>query len=401
MASIKLKYRPSSAIGSEGTIYYQVIHNRKVRRIYTNYHISDSEWDLKKECIKCPAYSNRWPYIRIIRGRIQWDINQLVSIIRHFEDNGIQYSGDEIISEFKIHSHEGSLFNYLNSIIARLRLNRKMRTAETYMAALSSFRKFRADEDIMLHEITYEDIDKYQAWLYHQSLTSNTVSFYMRILRATYNRAVDEGKIQDRKPFRYAYTGIDRTIKRAVPLSLISNIKSLNLSQNPALDYARDMFILSFMLRGMSFIDMAYLRKRDLSLGILTYRRRKTGQLLLIEWTDDMQRIVDKYPSNQSEFLLPIFYSADIASRHTYLNIASRINYGLKKVGKMAAVKGTLTLYVARHSWASAAKEKGIPVRVISECMGHDSETTTQIYLASLDTSAVNNANRLILSYLK
>ena len=60
-----------------------------------------------------------------------------------------------------------------------------------------------------------------------------------------------------------------------------------------------------------------------------------------------------------------------------------------------------LTMYVARHSWASAAKAKGIPVSVISEGMGHDSESTTQIYLASLDTSIVDSANSIILNSLK
>ena len=56
-----------------------------------------------------------------------------------------------------------------------------------------------------------------------------------------------------------------------------------------------------------------------------------------------------------------------------------------------------LTMHVARHCWASVAKSKNIPLSVISEGMGHDSEETTRIYLASLDTSVVDKANSLIL----
>ena len=59
-----------------------------------------------------------------------------------------------------------------------------------------------------------------------------------------------------------------------------------------------------------------------------------------------------------------------------------------------------LTMYVARHSWASAARANGIPLSVISEGMGHDSEATTQIYLACLDTAVVDRANNLIISSL-
>lgn len=56
--------------------------------------------------------------------------------------------------------------------------------------------------------------------------------------------------------------------------------------------------------------------------------------------------------------------------------------------------------YISRHAWASIAKSKNIPVSTISEAMGHDSETTTHIYLASLDTSVVDKANSLILKSL-
>ena len=160
------------------------------------------------------------------------------------------------------------------------------------------------------------------------------------------------------------------------------------------------MFIMSFMLRGMSFIDMAYLRKSDLSNGYVTYRRRKTGQLLTIEWTKEMQMILDKYPENSTDYLLPIIKNVGTNERYTYRNVGYNINHNLKTIAKKVGIKIPLTLYVARHSWASVAKAKGIPLSVISEGMGHDSEATTQIYLASLDTSVVDKANSLILKSL-
>lgn len=126
------------------------------------------------------------------------------------------------------------------------------------------------------------------------------------ILRAVYNRAVEDDIIEKRNPFRHVYTGGDKTIKRALPLAVIKKIKALDVSLTPALDYARDMFLMSFYLRGMSFIDMASLKKTDLKNGYVTYRRRKTGQQLIIEWTKEMQMILDKYPENKSDYLLPV-----------------------------------------------------------------------------------------------
>ncbi len=155
--------------------------------------------------------------------------------------------------------------------------------------------------------------------------------------------------------------------------------------------------MMSFMLRGMSFIDMAYLRKSDLANGYVIYRRRKTGQQLTIEWTKEMQLILDKYPENASDYLLPIIRNLGTNERCAYRNAGYNINHNLKKIAQKVGINIPLTLYVARHSWASAAKAKGIPISVISEGMGHDSEATTQIYLASLDTSVVDKANSLIL----
>ena len=113
-----------------------------------------------------------------------------------------------------------------------------------------------------------------------------------------------------------------------------------------------------------------------------------------------MQRIVDKYPDNPGDFLLPIITAHGSNERSAYLNASYRINNNLKKLARMAGITVPLTLYVARHSWASAARAKGVPLSVISKGMGHDSETTTQIYLASLETSVVDKANSLILKCL-
>ena len=76
------------------------------------------------------------------------------------------------------------------------------------------------------------------------------------------------------------------------------------------------------------------------------------------------------------------------------------INRYLKEIGIVLGLALPLTLYCARHSWASIARYEGIPVSVISEGMGHDSEKTTQIYLASLETEVVDKANRKILKLL-
>jgi len=399
MASIKVKFRPSTNENKEGTIYFQIIQNRVIRQLKTDYRLFMQEWNERSNAIII-TNNSRQNYLQSIEERIDWDVKRLQTIINQLENKRIKYTADDIISTFQRQANEQSLFNFTQMVIVQLQQMGKQRTSETYRATLRSFMSFQEDKDILLEEIDSDTMLMYEAYLRNRGLTKNTTSFYMRILRAVYNRAVEKDLTTNRNPFKHVYTGIDKTIKRAVPLKAIKQIKNLDLLLQPSLDFARDMFLFSFYTRGMSFIDMAYLKKKDLSNGTLSYRRRKTGQQLFIRWEKCMQEIIDKYDNPLSGYLLPIIKPMNGDERTQYQNAMYLINRKLKTIGKMVGVQLPLTMYTARHSWACVAKNKNVPISVISEGMGHDSEMTTQIYLASLDTTVVDKANSMILNSL-
>lgn len=291
-----------------------------------------------------------------------------------------------------------SLFVFMTEVIAKLKSIGKIRLSETYTATLQSFRRFRNNQDVKFSEITTDLMVAYESFLQNNNLCPNSTSFYMRNLRAVYNRAVDLKLTTQRYPFRNVYTGIDKTLKRAILLPELKQIKQMSVLLNPTCEFARDMFLFSFYTRGMAFVDMAFLKKENLSNGTLSYRRQKTGQLLFIKWEKCMQEIVDKYDTRNSKFLLPIINpTSKINHRQQYINAAHKINQYLKIIGQELQLPFPLTMYVARHSWASIARSKNIPIPVISEGMGHGSESTTRIYLASLDTKIIDKANSLIL----
>lgn len=400
MASFKAKFRPSAVSGREGAIFYRITYRRRVCQVGTAYRIFPAEWD-ETQGRPVATVAARRPFIRSVREGMGRDMERLARIERRLQADDLPYTAADIAEEYERYATEYTLFGYMERIMAGLRAAGRIRTAETYRAAMKSFAKSRDGEDIMLDEITPETMEAYQNWMSGRGLIRNTVSFYMRILRAVYNRAVRADIIADRRPFRNVYTGVGRTVKRALPLACIRRIKNLNLSGSPALDYARDMFLMSFLLRGMSFVDMAFLHKTDLQDGHIIYRRRKTGRELIIGWTREMRCILDKYPENPSCFLLPIIREPEERARKAYRRNSYKINHALKEVGRRIGLVTPLTLYVARHSWASAARAKGIPLSVISEGMGHESEATTRIYLASLDTATIDRANRIIIEAIK
>ena len=397
MTSIKIKFRPSTVDGKEGGIYFQIIHNRVVRQLNTDYKVFAEEWDAESESVVINV--NRFNFLLGIQERLSWDVVRLEKVVRTLDIERRRFTADDVITMFHKLTKESSLFTFMQGVIAQLKQLGKIRTSETYIATFKSFMVFRENQDVPLDGISSDLMLLYEAHLKARDVSMNTISFYMRNLRAVYNRAVEKGLTPQNKPFRHVYTGVDKTIKRAIPIKEIKALKELDLSLKPSLNFARDMFMFSFYTRGMSFIDMAYLKKSDLQNGILTYRRRKTGQQLSINWEKCMEDIVSKYAQNQTDYLLPIIKET-VNERRQYDNALHLVNYHLKDLSSLLKLQRPLTMYVARHSWASAAKAKNIPLSVISEGMGHDSEATTQIYLASLETSVVDKANKMILGLL-
>lgn len=327
-----------------------------------------------------------------------------------------------------------TLSQFMNRLIAQQCKNGQHRTMQHYRATLNSYMRFRANKDILLADIDAEEMLSYEAYLKNiAKVCSNTISFYLRILRATYNKAVSKGIAVQRNPFSRVYTGIAKTRKRAIRTASVSQIKRLHsIGQlTPKQELARDTFLMCFYLRGISFVDLAHLRKTDLKDGYIHYTRSKTGGRLTVRWEKEMQAIVDKYrlQTASSPYLFPFLVGsndpslrkADNRKRGSeesvaggrrelldarreelrlYHNAETRIAYHLKKLGAKLGIQGNLTLYAARHTWATAARDNHVDISVISEALGHHSILTTQIYLRSIQNSAVDDANAQIISSL-
>ena len=399
MTSVKVKFSPSSVILKEGTVHYQIIHHCKVRHIRTGYKLFPSEWISASGEINVSAGSGegRKSYLAALKNQIDKDLFRIKKCINRLNQEDTPFTVDRIIELYTAPEGNCTFLLYGKELLVELRQIGKVRTAGTYQNALNSFERFRGHRgDIPLDEMDSNQMITYESWLKGTGVCPNTSSYYMRNLRAIYNRAVSEGLVVQRNPFKHVYTGIDKTKKRAVSLSVIRRIRDLDLNKK-SLIFARDIFMFSFYTRGMSFVDMAFLKKQDLQNGILAYRRNKTGQQLFIKREKTMQELIDKYDTFDTPYLLPVIRNNGVDEWHQYQNAAHRINRNLKQIGKQIGLDIPLTTYVARHAWASIAQSKNVPLSVISKALGHNSEQTTRIYLSSLDTSVVDKANNLIL----
>lgn len=396
MATVKVKLRPSSVEGKAGIIYYQITHNRKTRQITTKLRVSPSDWDSDEEKMVVSATN-----CSMIQNRIDSDVALLRRVILDLDSCGVNYSVADIISRYKSPQGHVLVLDYMRAQIEQLRAANRLGTAKNYEKTMCSFGEFLGDVRLPLSALTEQVITDYNSFLIRRGLVRNSVSFYMRVLRAVYNKAVRQKLVEQQYPFIEVYTGIDRTRKRAVSESIIARLHRLELEAGTSLALCRDMFIFSYCTRGMAFVDIAYLRKSNLQNGMICYARRKTGQLLSVRIEPSIQRIIDRYISLNSPYIFPILTSLDAAEAYEQYRVA--LNTHNRLLGRLSEMLGRdckLTSYTSRHSWATAARNHNVPISVISQGMGHTSEQTTQIYLTMLENSVIDDANKGIIGEL-
>ena len=309
------------------------------------------------------------------------------------------YTAEDLRKAFYHKQRYKTVFMFLQEQVTKKTLMKRQGTARTYDNAYRRFKDFREDMDLPFKKLTPDMIEQYEAWLINRRLKQNSIRCYLRTLNTLLYKAAEEGLLNNRNLFSHVHLSYVKTTKRAISEKELKLIANIRLPENSSIALARDIFMFSFYMRGMPFVDIAYLRKTDLKNGMWTYCRRKTNQCLKVEWEKAQQNIIDRYSSQtaDSPYLFPIILKEDGTEYQQYQRMQININRALKRLGKMAGLKMPLTTYVARHTWASVARDMNIPISIISEGMGHNSIKTTQVYLNSIDTSRINKANKRII----
>lgn len=399
MASVRIKFRPSTVEGKEGTLYFRVIHKRVARTVFTDCRVFTSEWDSVSSSVITVGTDERKTYLEMVASRLKWSMERFTKIIAGREKGMADYSVDDIVSEYNRQPECPTFFNFIRSMITKKTAAKRDGTAKTYSDSLASFSSFRNGKDITFDDLNEDIINQYEAWMKNKGLKRNSSSCYLRTFKTLYLKAVELGLTEDKDIFRHVFTGFATTTKRAISIDAIKAIRKLNLENNPALAFARDMFMLSLYLQGMSFVDIAYLKKSDIRNGQLQYSRKKTGQALTVSWEKPMQEIVDAYShlTKDTPYLLPVITKQDGTERKQYEKAEHNVNRNLKKIGEMAGLHIPLTTYVARHSWASIMRDMGNDITVVGKGLGHSDIKTTQIYLSTIDNSTVMKANKRFL----
>lgn len=272
-------------------------------------------------------------------------------------------------------------------------------TGEIYDRAVAKLLRF--DRDSTFDTIDRRWLAQFVAWCRRDHLADNTISIYIRCIRAVFNYGIDEG-YTTAYPFRRFRLPRQQTRHRALTVGQLRAIHDYR--GEPFLYKYRDIFMLMFYLGGINIKDL--LLNATVERGRLLYRRSKTGRLFDIKIEPEAQEIIDRYHGTDS--LLNVMDGCS-----SYRNFNRIMNDNLKKIGPVETVpdragkmrrlsrdpvEPRLTTYYTRHTWATIAASIGIPKDVIAEMLGH-ARTVTDIYI-QFDTRRLDEANRRVIDYV-
>ena len=381
-------------------IVLRIVCNLDSRTIPLNYSVLKDDWDpdtemIRKECKQFTGVTRINNFLHKKQQEAQ-DVLDKLNTSGEIEKLSIAEIKNRILDKKDYISFE----SFGNKLVEELKLAKKLGNASVYEQAINFLKRHTNEKEITFSDITFELLKSIEAKFLSENNSLNGLSFYLRTIRAIYNRAIKEGKAnRDDYPFTSYSIKETKTRKRAIPKTAMDSIKTAKFEPGSPRWHTRNIFLFSFYNRGMNFADMAKLRMSDIESDRIYYRRSKTGKPLSIKLTDATREILSMYIKDKKgdDLIFPILKrdTPELQIRDLY-NGRKTFNNHLNKIAKKLEIKSHLTSYVARHSWATIAKDLNIPISVISEGLGHEDIKTTQIYLDEFDTSVIDDANKLI-----
>ena len=327
------------------------------------------------------------------------------------------------------------LASYMQAVIEQLEADKKRSAVHTYTYALKSVTEFYGGEGppMPVDEVfTPGRLKEYEEWMKLEGarrrntekegtgkkdgkpkgLSLNTISTYMRDLKAVYNRLADEKVLAyNSKMFDDVYTKVESQTKRALEAEQMNTLLHADMEELPeGVRCALAYFLLMFLFRGMPFIDLAYLRKQDVKGNIIVYSRHKTGRQMTVRIPKEAAGLLEEFKNKNtgSIYLFPILDGEsaeeeqyrkngngkkDKALYLYYLRTLRNFNRKLEDVAALLLPGVKLSSYTARHTWATLAFHSGVSIGIISKALGHSSIKVTETYLKPFENEKVDAAN--------
>ena len=391
---------------SNGEHPLMLVVTKDGQRKYSSLGISchPDKWNFQKNEPK-KNHPDKLKIETIIAKRIGEIQTKALDLKLHDKD----FTSDSLVATVQKPKGTNDVFAYTDTLVANFIQNKEVGNANVYRDTKRALQNFASkNKTLSFSDIDLNFLNRWETYCKNRNMAETSISVYFRTLRAIFNRAVKDQIVgMNHYPFRdFKISKFDtRTRKRAIDKADIQKIKAINISGKPVVQLSKDVFLFSYYCQGMNLTDLAHLRWSQIVQDRLFYVRAKTGKEFNLKLLEPARQILEYYRpftgSKPDNYVFPILN----AERHiTPIQIDNRIhkmnsliNTHLKSMGRKVGIETPLTTYVARHSYATVLKTSGIPIAVISEALGHESEAITHTYLKSFENSVIEEANENLL----
>lgn len=383
-------------------ILMRIIQGNRTSQLSMKLYLHKKDWNEKERKIK-PSYNGTESVARL-NNYLQKKKSEAMDILTKLDETKqlASLTPTQLKELIQKKPENGSFFKYTEKVIETLKEENRIGNARIYKSVLSVLKLYCNDKDLQFNELNYAFLKKFETAHLSKGNTYNSLSVYFRTIRAIYNKAIKDGVVsKDSYPFENYSIKNNKTRKRAINLEAIEKIKKLKIEpNNNLLLEAKLYFLFSFYTRGMSFSDIAQLKVSNLIGGRIVYQRKKTDKPYNIKITDEIQVILNIFlvGKKNDDYIFPIIKRETLADQYKDIEWArNRYNKRLGEIAKQCKIQENLTSYVSRHSFATQAKNLGVPIATISDMLGHESVKTTEVYLDSLPSDIMDQYHEQII----
>ncbi|MCB0745893.1 MAG: site-specific integrase [Ignavibacteriae bacterium] len=402
MASIKIIQRTKPLGNGLYPIFLRVTKDRKSRYISLNLSCEKSQWNSSKSVFR--KNYNDYSQFNDTLDDIQKKAEKIFSnALKDGEDITLDEFHDRFF-DFKL-DRKLKFLEAFEEYIMELISSNRIGNARFYADSKRSLISFLNGRNPAFKEITPKLLKEYEVFMRGNGSSDAGIIARMRALRAIYNDGIKKNYVKpEYYPFKtYKLSKFKKTNnKRAINATAIKKIVNLDLKKHPHLIDSRNYFVFSYFTRGMNFYDMMMLKWENIKDGNIQYVRRKTKTAFTIQILEPVKEILEYYrvQKRPTDYVFPILLTKNL----TPIQIENRkaktlkhYNKQLKEIATLSGVEEKLTSYVARHSFATNLKQKGVSTDIISEAMGHQNIAITQTYLKELDNKVIDDAMKSLL----
>ncbi len=384
----------------------RVLHDRKSINIPLGYSLHPQDWDDKSEKLKksSQVVENTTRFNNVLHKKR----TQAYDTIAKLDDDGklnclsMTDLKAKLVADKKF--EQITVFSFLQDLIDDLRKARKNGNADVYEQALKRLRSFTNGKDFSFNAVNYAFLTRFENWHFANGSSVGSLSVYLRTLRSAYNKAIKSGiAAKESYPFAHYKIKSQTPVRRSLTENEFKALRDIEFKTNSPLAFARDMFMASFFMRGMNWMDMALLRVSNIrgDFERILYIRHKTGKPFSIKISPALHALILSYhpePFKPDDFVFPILKSSHAPARYAEVirDKRKKLNKRLKEIASLCEIE-PFTIYTARHTYATTGKRKGVPTAVIQESMGHATEEITQTYLDSFENKVLDDYDELIM----